>query len=65
MRSRYDGARTVTVTDLRTGDMIKAYHIYNPFANEYTITFFDNTRFMVFFEPEEPGSAYIYLFDGE
>ena len=70
MKSRYaiygiaDG-HTVTITDIQTGEVIKAYDIDNPFASEYSVTFYGDTRFMLFFRPEESGSAYIYLFDAE
>ena len=57
-----EDASTVTVTDMETGD-IKAYDIDNPFASEATVSFYDNTRFMLFFYPKENGSAYIYLID--
>lgn len=63
MKSRRSDASTVTVTDIRTGSIIKAYDIYNPFAFEYSVSFYSNTRFMLFFWPEEHGSAYIYLFN--
>lgn len=65
MKSRRSDASTVTVTDIRTGDIIKAYDIHNPFAWEYSVSFYGDTRFMLFFRPEEHGSAYIYLFDLE
>ena len=67
MQSRYGDAddHTVTITDIQTGKVIQAYDIRNPFASEYRVTFYDNTRFMLFFQPEEFGSAYIYLFDAE
>lgn len=61
----YEIEHTVTITDLQTGDIIKAYDIYNPFATEYTVAFYDDTHFMLFCRPEELGSAYIYLFNVE
>ncbi len=63
MKSRRSDASTVTITDILTGDIIKTYDIYNPFAYESSVSFYGDTRFMLFFQPEEHGSAYIYLFD--
>ena len=60
-----DHAHTVTVTDMVTGELVKAYDIENPFARECTVTFYDDTHFMLFYWPEKLGSAYIYLFDVE
>jgi hypothetical protein len=70
MQSRYaiygfDDYHTVTITDIQTGEVIQAYDIRNPFASEYRVTFYDNTHIMLFFQPEEFGSAYIYLLDAE
>jgi len=65
MKSRRSDACTVTITDIQTGNIIKTYEIYNPFAVESGISFYGDTRFMVFFQPREHGSAYIYLFDLE
>lgn len=59
----YSEANTVIITDVNTGDMITTYDIYNPLATEYTVSFYDNTHFMLFCRPEEFGYAYIYLFD--
>ena len=58
----HSDANTVTVTDMETGE-IKAYDIDNPFASESTVSFYDDTRFMLFFYPNENGSAYMYLFE--
>ncbi|MDR3050706.1 MAG: hypothetical protein LBU67_03180 [Oscillospiraceae bacterium] len=63
MKSRRSDASTVTITDIRTGNIIKAYDIYNPFATEYSVAFYDDTHFLLFCAPEELGSAYIYLFN--
>ena len=63
MKSRRSDASTVTITDIRSGGIIKAYDIYNPFAWECDVSFYGDTRFMLFFQPGEHGSAYIYLFD--
>lgn len=52
---------TVTVTDLDTGRVIKAYDIYNPFAWESSVSFYGDTHLMLFFFPREHGSAYMYL----
>lgn len=65
MKSRRLGASTVTITDILTGNIIKAYDIYNPFAWECSVSFYGDKRFMLFFHPEEHGSAYIYLFNVE
>lgn len=65
MKFRYSDASTVTITDLQTGDILKTYDIFNPFATEYTVAFYDDTHFMLFCRPEELGSAYIYLFNVE
>ncbi len=65
MKSRRSDASTVTITDIRTGSIIKAYDIYNPFARERSVSFYSDTRFMLFLHPEEHGSAYIYLFNVE
>ncbi|MCL2867607.1 MAG: hypothetical protein FWF47_07605 [Clostridia bacterium] len=54
---------TVTITDIRTGDVIKAYDIYNSFATVYSVSFYGDTRIMVFFQPNELGSAYLYFFN--
>lgn len=58
-----DGDSTVTVTDLRTGNLLKAYEIYNPFANKDTVAFCGDTRLMLFCTPRDLGSAYLYLFN--
>ncbi len=60
---KFDYAHTVTLTDMETGDLIRAYDIDNPFARESTVSFYDDTRFMLFCRPEKDGSAYLYLFD--
>jgi hypothetical protein len=65
MKSRRNDASTVTITDIRTGDIIKTYDIYNPFATEHSVAFCDDTRFVLFCAPEALGSAYIYLFNIE
>ncbi len=62
---KFDYAHTVTVTDIRTGDIIKTYDIDNPFATEHTVTFIDDTRLMLLCLPKDGGSAYIYLFNIE
>lgn len=59
---RFDYAHTVTLTDIQTGALIKAYDIDNPLAVESTVTFYDDTHLMLFCQPEEQdGSAYLYL----
>jgi len=67
MKSRYGDAddHTVTITDIRADEVIRAYDIENPFTSEYSVTFYTDTLFMLFFRPEEHGSAYLYLFDVE
>ncbi len=65
MKFWYSDASTVTVTDMNTGEILKAYDIYNPYASEWDVSFYNDTRFMLFFYPKEHGSAYIYLFDME
>lgn len=61
--SRYSHA--LTITDIQTGDIVKSFDIYNPLASESTISFIDDTRVMLFYAPEDLGSAFIYLFDIE
>lgn len=56
-------AHTVTITDIQRGDLVKTFDIDNPFATESTVSFYDDTRLMLFYRPEDLGSAYIYLFD--
>ena len=58
---KFDYAHTITLTNIETGDLVKAYDIYNPFATESTVSFYANTLFMLFCTPKELGSAYIYL----
>lgn len=65
MESWDSGVSTVTVTDIGTGAIVKAYDLLNPFATVSSVTFYDNGRFMLFFRAEEHGSAFIYLFDIE
>ncbi len=65
MKSERSDGSTVTITDIQTGNIIKSYDIYNPFALESSVTFYGDTRFMLFFLPREHGSAYIYLFNVE
>jgi hypothetical protein len=65
MKSRSSDADTVTLTDLGTGDLVKAYNIDNLYATEGTVSFYDDTHFILFCVPKENGSAYIYLFNTE
>ena len=65
MKSERSDTSTVTITDIQTGNIIKTYEIYNPFAVESSVSFYGDTRCMLFFWPMEHGSAYIYLFDIE
>lgn len=65
MKMRNSDASTVTIIDTETGNIIKEYDIYNPFATETSVSFVDETQVMLFYRPEELGSAYVYLFDVE
>lgn len=58
-----DDPITVTITDIQSGDTIKTYVMDNPFATEHSVAFYDDTRLMLFSQPEPLGSAYIYLFN--
>jgi hypothetical protein len=60
-------ASTITITGIRTGRIIKAFSINNPFVSDYScnVDFYSTTRFMLFCPSEELGSAYIYLFNVE
>lgn len=62
---KFDYAHTITLTNLETGEFVKAYDIDNPYATESTVSFYNNKQLMLFCTPEELGSAYIYLFDVE
>lgn len=63
---KFDYAHTVTLTDIQTGELIKAYDIDNPLATERTVAFYDDTHVMLFCRPkEERGTAYIYLLNIE
>ena len=61
MKSRHGDASTVTITDIRTGNLVTSYDIHNPFASEYSVSFYGDKRFLLLFQPEERNSAYIYL----
>ena len=65
MKFRSSNANTVTITDIQTGNIIKTYDIYNPHASESSVSFYSNTQFMLFFQPKENDSAYMYLFNVE
>ncbi|HML39019.1 MAG TPA: hypothetical protein PKA19_16620, partial [Bacillota bacterium] len=65
MKSWDSGASNVTITDIETGNIVKAYDLLNPFATVSSITFYDNARLMLFFRAEDLGSSFIYLFDIE
>ena len=54
---------TVTITDMETGELIKTYDIDNPFAEESSVHFYEDTHVMLFCRAKENGSSYIYLFD--
>lgn len=63
---KFDYAHTVTITDILTGDLIKAYDIDNPLAMESRVEFYDDTHAMLFCEPKDNGgSAFMYLLNIE
>lgn len=63
MQSWESGICMVTITDIQTGNIVKAYDIVNPLATEYSVAFYDDVHCMLFCAPKERGSAYIYLLD--
>jgi len=61
----YETEYAVTIIDMETCEIVKTYDIDNPFAEESSVAFYDDTRVMLFCGAKENGSAYIYLFNLE
>ena len=63
LKSRQPDAHTLTLTDINSGKLVFSYDIEKPDASEDSISFLDDSRFLLFMSPQEGGSAYLYLFD--
>lgn len=55
-----DAPNTITIIDIRTGDVIKIYTIVNPSVIRKSVSFCHD-RLMLFCESKENDSACIYL----